>query len=158
MQSGSDSNENDAIAIWKSLQGCNRLTLENLSDPTFSVQMPWPSILVAQLDRMKFVDGRMDIVGREFFGELYRHAISDRQLNRVNVMGTKGIGKSYRLVALVGLLLKEVCEYSIVVVCVSFDHESICPGPSCGLLAQLRSGFQIVGTPFTRCSLGRLWR
>jgi hypothetical protein len=40
--------------------------------------MPWPSTLVAQLDRMKLAEGKMDIVGREFFGELYRHTISER--------------------------------------------------------------------------------
>ena len=85
------------------------MTLENLSNPTFSVLMPWPSTLVAQLDRMTLVKGNMDIVGREFFGELYRHTISHRKLSRVNVMGTKGIGKSYRLAALVALLLKQVC-------------------------------------------------
>jgi hypothetical protein len=70
--------ENDAVAIWKSLRGCDDLSLAALSDPKRSVTMPWPSTLVAQLDRMKLAEGKMDIVGREFFGELYRHTISER--------------------------------------------------------------------------------
>ena len=58
---------------------------------------------------MKLVKQKsIDVDGREVFVDLYRHVITDRKEPRVNVMGTKGIGKSYRLAALVGLLLKQV--------------------------------------------------
>jgi hypothetical protein len=97
-----------AVAVWKLIQDCSDLSLEALSDPTCCTLMPWPTLLVAQLDRMKLIEGKMDVIGREFFGELYRHVVTDRKAPQINVMGTKGVGKSYRLAALVALLLKLV--------------------------------------------------
>jgi hypothetical protein len=85
------------------------LSLEALSNPQRCVLMPFPSILFPQHTGIKLTHGLMDVVGRQFFGELYRHVITDRMIPQVNVMGTKGIGKSYRLAALVALLLKQVC-------------------------------------------------
>jgi hypothetical protein len=100
----------EAVAIWTSIRDCADLSLEALSNPTRFVLMSFPSILIAQGNRMKLTNGKMDVVGREFFGELYQHVITDRKMPQVNVMGTKGIGKSYRLAALVALLLKQVCD------------------------------------------------
>ncbi len=129
--------------------------------------MPLPTILNAQRDRMKLVkNGKsIDVDGREVFVDLYRHVITDRILSRVNVMGTKGIGKSYRLAALVGLLLKQVCIALHIFVCcyVHFGidmSELVCifTGPSCGLLAQLRRLVQFLGEPFTFGAVGCLRR
>ncbi len=103
-------NEAAAIAAWKSLRECAELTLETLSDPKQSVAMPWPSIWHPQGDRMEVskTTQTLRIDGREFFGDLYRHVITERKILRVNVVGTNGIGVSHRLAALVGLLLKQV--------------------------------------------------
>jgi hypothetical protein len=98
-----------AVAVWSSLQSCADLTVESLSDPQSRVLMPWPTVLRPQSDRMSMVAKKsIDIDGREFFRDLYRHVMTNRKESRVNLMGTKGIGKSYRLAALAGLLLKEV--------------------------------------------------
>ncbi len=129
--------------------------------------MPLPTILDAQRDRMKVAvkDKSIDVDGREVFGDLYRHVITDRILSRVNVMGTKGIGKSYRLAALVGLLLKQVwIAFALFACCcVPFgidmsDLVCIFTGPSCGLLAQLRRVVQFLGEPFTFGAVGCLRR
>ena len=103
-------NEAAAIAAWKSLRDCAELTLETLSDPKQSVAMPWPSIWHPQGDRMEVSETAqtLRIDGREFFGDLYRHAITERKIPRVNVVGTNGVGVSHRLAALAGLLLKQV--------------------------------------------------
>lgn len=99
-----------AVAVWNSLQSCADLTVESLSDPQSRVLMPWPTVLRPQSDRMSMVANKYIYVdGREFFRDLYRHVMTNRKELRVNLMGTKGIGKSYRLAALAGLLLKKVC-------------------------------------------------
>ena len=92
-----------------SLQDCAALTRESLSNPESIVIMPLPTLIVGQRHRVDLGSNlTLDVVGREWFDDLYKHVISDRQNSRVNVMGTKGFGKSYRLAALVGLLLKQV--------------------------------------------------
>lgn len=103
--------ENDAVAIRKSLQACSDLSLKSLSNPKRCVTIPWPTVLRPQGDRMQLTENTIEIDGREFFADLYRHVISHRKERRVNLMGTKGIGKSYRLAALVALLLKQVHFY-----------------------------------------------
>ena len=92
-----------------SLQDCAALTRESLSNPESIVIMPLPTLIVGQLRRINVgSDHTLDIVGRECFDDLYEHVMCDRRISRVNVMGTNGFGKSYRLAALVGLLLKQV--------------------------------------------------
>ncbi len=128
--------------------------------------MPWPSVSDAQHHRMEITNGKsIDIDGREVFADLYRHVIADRKVRRVNVMGTKGIGKSHCLAALVGLLLKQVCiglhifAYSSALFAIDMS-DLVCffAGPSCGLLAQLRCVMQY---PVGRSAFGAdgcLWR
>ncbi len=104
--------EEAAVSIWRSLQSCVDLSGDILSNPNSRVLMPWPSVLDAQYERMEVNDNNcIDVDGREVFGELYHFVIAGRRvrLETINVMGTKGIGKSYRLAALAGLLLKQVC-------------------------------------------------
>jgi hypothetical protein len=98
-----------AVAVWNSLQSCADLTVESLSDPQSRVLMPWPTVLRPQRDRISMVANKfIDVDGREFFRDLFRHVMTNRKETRVNLVGTKGIGKSYRLAALVGILLKKV--------------------------------------------------
>ena len=74
--------------------------------------LPFPSLLTHPGDRMQLGAGRVfEHVGRECFKIIYDLVCSQR-LRKVtphlNVYGTKGFGKSFRLVALVTLLLKKV--------------------------------------------------
>ena len=101
-----------AASIRKALAECSNLKRDLLLAPNQHALIPWPTSLSVRADRMTLTDGNLKIMGRESFGELYRcvqNLIEQKtSIRRMNVMGTKGIGKSYQLAALVALLLKEV--------------------------------------------------
>ena len=74
--------------------------------------LPFPSLLTHPSDRMNLNDNdQFEHVGRECFKIIYDLVCSQR-LRKVtphlNVYGTKGFGKSFRISALATLFLKQV--------------------------------------------------
>ena len=74
--------------------------------------LPFPSLLTHPSDRMKLGAGRVfEHVGRECFKIIYDRALKcalDTESPHLNVYGTKGFGKSFRISALATLFLKQV--------------------------------------------------